>query len=163
MFTAKQYRAKAAEYTELLKAASLPAETREFRKLEQSYITLAENDEWMADNRDKIYIPGADHNWYSDAILAQQGKPTLECHEADVATQSTAIPTKIQQLFDDAGSPWAACCKQRRYGDRSPASYTSIRSTTSAESLSALLTRNALEAISQPDETIKAIKQRAER
>ena len=22
--------------------------------------------------------------------------------------------------------PWAACCKQRRYGDRSPASYTSI-------------------------------------
>jgi hypothetical protein len=104
MFTAKQYRAKAAKYTELLKAASLPAETREFRKLEQSYITLAENDEWMADNRDKIYIPGADHNWYSDAILAQQGKPTLECHEADVATQSTAIPTKIQQLFDDAGS-----------------------------------------------------------
>ena len=32
MFTAKQYRAKAAKYTELLKAASLPAETREFRK-----------------------------------------------------------------------------------------------------------------------------------
>jgi branched-chain amino acid transport system substrate-binding protein len=27
---------------------------------------------------------------------------------------------------------WAACCKQRRYGDRSPASYTSIRSTTLA-------------------------------
>jgi hypothetical protein len=35
MFTAKQYRAKAAEYTGLLKAASLPAETREFRRLEQ--------------------------------------------------------------------------------------------------------------------------------
>ena len=48
MFTAKQYRAKAAEYTELLKAASLPAETREFRRLEQSYLTLAENEEWMA-------------------------------------------------------------------------------------------------------------------
>jgi hypothetical protein len=43
MFTAKQYRAKAAEYTELLKATSLPAEIREFRKLEQSYLTLAEN------------------------------------------------------------------------------------------------------------------------
>jgi len=42
--------------------------------------------------------------------------------------------------------PWAACCKQRRYGDRSPASYTSIRSTTFAESHPALLTRNALEA-----------------
>jgi hypothetical protein len=44
--------------------------------------------------------------------------------------------------------PWAACCKQRRYGDRSPASYTSIRSMTFGESLPALLTRNALEAIS---------------
>src|SRR5207244_12811767 len=104
MFTAKQYRAKAAEYTELLKAASLPAEIREFRGLERSYLTLAENEEWMADNREKINRPGADENWYGDAILAQQGKHTLGCQGADVATQSTAIPTKIQQLFDDAGS-----------------------------------------------------------
>ena len=107
MFTAKHYRAKAAEYTERLKAASLPAEIREFRKLEQSYLTLAENEEWMADNLEKIKkinSPGADENWYGDAILAQQGKHTLGCHGADVAMQSTAIPTKIQQLFDDAGS-----------------------------------------------------------
>ena len=47
---------------------------------------------------------GADENWYGDAILAQQGKHTLGCHRADVATHSTAIPTTIQQLFDDAGS-----------------------------------------------------------
>ena len=104
MFTAKQYRAKAAEYTELLKAASLPAEIREFRALERSYLTLAENEEWMVDNLKKINRPGADENWYGDAILAQQGKDTLGCHGADVAMQSTAIPTKIQQLFDDAGS-----------------------------------------------------------
>jgi hypothetical protein len=62
MFTAKQFRAKAAESTELLKAASLPAETREFRRLEQSYLTLAENEEWMADNLEKISSPGADDN-----------------------------------------------------------------------------------------------------
>src|SRR5260370_6470245 len=104
MFTAKQYRAKAAEYTELLKAASLPAETCEFRKLEQSYLTLAENEEWMADNREKLNSPGADENWYSDPILAPQGQHTLGCHGADVATQSAALPTEIQQLFDDAGS-----------------------------------------------------------
>jgi hypothetical protein len=104
MFTAKQYRAKAAEYTELLKATSLPAEIREFRKLEQSYLTLAENEEWMADNREKINRPGADENWYGDAILAQQGKHKLGCDGADAAMQSAAIPTKIQQLFDDAGS-----------------------------------------------------------
>jgi hypothetical protein len=104
MFTAKQYRAKAAEYTELLKATSLPAEIREFRRLERSCLTLAENEEWMADNREKMNRPGADENWYGDAILAQQGKHTLGCPEADVATQSAAILTKIQQLFDDAGS-----------------------------------------------------------
>src|SRR6476660_2245453 len=64
MVTATQYRTKAAEYTELLKAASLPAETREFRRLEQSYRTLAENEEWMADNLAKTNSPGAGEDWY---------------------------------------------------------------------------------------------------
>jgi hypothetical protein len=103
MSTAKQYRAKAAEFTELLKAAHLPAEAREFRKLEHSYLTLAENEEWMADNIEKINSPAADDNWYGDAILAQ-GKHPLAPPGADITTQSTAIPTEMQQLFDDAGS-----------------------------------------------------------
>jgi hypothetical protein len=51
MLTAAQYRAKAAEYAELLKAASLPGEVHEFRRLERSYLMRAENEEWMADNR----------------------------------------------------------------------------------------------------------------
>jgi hypothetical protein len=143
MFTAKQYRAKAAEYTELLKATSLPAEIREFRKLEQSYLTLAENEEWMADNLEKINTPGADENWYGDAILAQGGKHTPECHGADVATQSTAIPTKIQQLFDDAGS-MGGLLQTATLRDRSPAFYTSIRSTTFAESHPALKIREPM-------------------
>jgi hypothetical protein len=104
MVTAKQYRAKAAEYTELLKAVRLPAETREIRRLEQSYLTMAENEEWMAANLEKTNTPGADENWYGDAILAKQGQHTLGCHGANVATQSSAIPTMVQQLFDDAGS-----------------------------------------------------------
>jgi hypothetical protein len=104
MFTAKQYRAKAAEYTELLKAARLPAETREFRKHEQSYLTLAENEEWMADNLDKINIPGADDDWYGDVLLPRQEKNTLGRLGAADPMQSTEILTKIQQLFDDAGS-----------------------------------------------------------
>jgi hypothetical protein len=103
MSTAKQYRAKAAEFAELLKATSSPAEIREFRKLEQSYLTLAENEDWMAANLEKIDGPGADENSYGD-ILAQQGKPALGCPGADIKTQSTAIPTEMQQLFDDAGS-----------------------------------------------------------
>ena len=94
MITATQYRAKAAEYTELLKAARLPAETREFRKREQSYLTLAENEEWMADNPAKMDSRGADENWYGEAILAQQGKHPLGCQGPDVATQSIAAPTR---------------------------------------------------------------------
>jgi hypothetical protein len=71
MSTAEQYRAKAAEYTELLISASLPAEGLEFRRLQQSYLVLAENEEWMADNRDKMDIRGVDEICYGDAIPAQ--------------------------------------------------------------------------------------------
>ncbi len=70
MLAAEQYRAKAAEYTELLKAASLSAEGDEFRRLKRSYLVLAENEEWMADNRERLNIMGADENCYGDAILA---------------------------------------------------------------------------------------------
>jgi hypothetical protein len=78
MTTAKQYRAKAAEFTELLKTASLPAEAREFRKHEQSYLTLAENEDWMASNLEKMNSPGEDKNPYGEAILAQHGRHKLE-------------------------------------------------------------------------------------
>ena len=78
MLTAEQYRAKAAEYTELLKAASLSAEGDEFRRRERSYLTLAENEEWMADNRNKINVMGADENCYGDAILAP---PSRACDD----------------------------------------------------------------------------------
>jgi hypothetical protein len=94
MITATQYRAKAAEYTELLKAAHLPAETREFRQREQSYLTLAENEEWMADNPAKMDSRGADENRYGEAIRAQQGKLPIGCQGADVATQTIAAPTQ---------------------------------------------------------------------
>ena len=103
MFTAKQYRAKAAEYTELLKVVSLPAETREFRKLEQSYLTLAESDEWIADNLDKINSPGADDNLYDDILFPRQAKDALGRLGTGDPMQSTDILTKIQQVFDDAG------------------------------------------------------------
>ena len=55
MLTAEQYRTKAAEYTELMKSASMPAEGSEFRRLGRSYRMLAENEEWMEDNREKKY------------------------------------------------------------------------------------------------------------
>jgi hypothetical protein len=104
MCTAKQHRVKAAEFTELLKTASSPAEICEFRNLEQSYVTLAENDEWMAGNLDKTNSSGTDENLYSDIILARQDKNALERLGAGDATPFTKFSIKMQQLFDDAGS-----------------------------------------------------------
>jgi len=50
MFTPKQYRAKAAEYGELIKTTTIPDKAREFRKLEQSFTSLADNEEWLPGN-----------------------------------------------------------------------------------------------------------------
>jgi hypothetical protein len=104
MSTARKYRAKAAECTELLKTASSPSEAREFRDLEQSFITLAENDEWLLDNLEKTNSSSAEDNSYGDILSARQKKTPLGCLETVDPKQSTEIATKIQQLFDDAGS-----------------------------------------------------------
>ena len=53
MFTPQQYRAKAAEYAELVKTASNADQAREYRKLEISFVELAANTQWIADNQDK--------------------------------------------------------------------------------------------------------------
>jgi len=54
MFTAEQFRAKAAEFRAFLaNTPRSPNETREFRHLERVYTRLAENEEWMAVNIDK--------------------------------------------------------------------------------------------------------------
>jgi hypothetical protein len=120
MFTAKQYRAKAAEYTELRKATTLPAETREFRKLEQSYLTLAENEEWMAGNLEKINCQGAAENWYGDAIAYARMPWGRHRNAVD------CDPNKIQLVFNDAGS-MAGLVPTATLRDRSSASYTSIK------------------------------------
>jgi hypothetical protein len=54
MFSAEQYRTKAAEIKALLlNTPRSPNETSELRTLEQTYTTLAENEEWMEINLDK--------------------------------------------------------------------------------------------------------------
>jgi hypothetical protein len=54
MFTAEQYRAKAIEYSKLLRMANGPDAVREFQGLERSFTELADNAQWMTDNRSKI-------------------------------------------------------------------------------------------------------------
>jgi hypothetical protein len=58
MSTPDQYRAKAAQFTEMAKAGSAPEEVREFQKLERSFTALADNEQWLADNHDKaVHAP----------------------------------------------------------------------------------------------------------
>jgi hypothetical protein len=52
MFTAEQYRAKAAEYSNLVRIANSPNEQNEFQKLARSYAELADNAQWAIDNYD---------------------------------------------------------------------------------------------------------------
>jgi hypothetical protein len=53
MFTAEQYRAKAIEYSKLLRIANGADEAREYRKLERSFTELADNAQWLTDNHGK--------------------------------------------------------------------------------------------------------------
>jgi hypothetical protein len=58
MCTAKQYRAKAAEYKERADTASALDERREFQELERSFSTLADNEQWLSNNHDKtVHAP----------------------------------------------------------------------------------------------------------
>jgi hypothetical protein len=108
MLTAKRYRMKATAYGELRKTARSPSEARECQHLEQSYTTLADNAQWLADNRDKANCPGADDDWYGDILRARQDpgqqKNTPGRVGAADPTLSTEVLAKVQQLFDDAGS-----------------------------------------------------------
>jgi len=54
MFTAEKYRAKAIEYSKLLRIANGPNEVREFQTLERSFAELADNAQWVTNNHDKI-------------------------------------------------------------------------------------------------------------
>ena len=92
MVTANQYRTKAAEYTELLKATFLPAETREFRSLEQSYRTLAENEEWMTDNLAKTNSPGAGEDWYGYVNTTGMARLTPVLHAKQIKLARDLVP-----------------------------------------------------------------------
>jgi hypothetical protein len=59
MFTAEQYRARAVEYSQLVKIAKSPAEVSEFKRLERTFTELADNAQWAADNYDNILHPAS--------------------------------------------------------------------------------------------------------
>ena len=112
MFTAKQFRAKAAESAESLKHTDVPSEIRELQRSKESFTALAENEDWLANNFDKIVHSqgtppeeGAAGKPVADAPVAEIEERILRCLGAAVILQWNTIPTKLQrELFDTAGS-----------------------------------------------------------
>jgi hypothetical protein len=103
MFTAKYYRTKAAEFGELAKTTSAPDKSRELRKRESSFTSLADNEEWLADNFEKT-LHGSQQQREGDALAANE-EQVLRCLGAAVIMQWNSIPKKLQrELFDNAGS-----------------------------------------------------------
>ena len=104
MFTAEQYRAKAAELRAFLaNTPRSPNETREFRDLERIYTRLAENEEWMAVNIDKTIQRGK--NYDNRTALADEEEQILKCLGAAVLMRWNTVPTKLQrELFDCAST-----------------------------------------------------------
>ena len=97
MFTAEQYRAKAAEFrTFLTNTPRSPNETREFRDLEQTYTTLAENEEWTTVHIDKTIQ--RKKNYDNPTALAEEEEQILKCLGAAVLMRWNETPTGALRL-----------------------------------------------------------------
>jgi hypothetical protein len=102
MFTPKQYRARADEYSELIKGTDKPGEIKEFQRLEHSFTELADNGDWMANNLDKTIQRG---DTPGTVTLAEEEGQILRCLGASVIMRWDTLPTKLQkELFDNASS-----------------------------------------------------------
>jgi len=115
MFSAKQYHAKAAEYRELGKNTDDPGEVQKYQGLERSFNTLGQNEEWLANNFDKMVHAQGDepvqvihaqgHEPIASAAMVEQEQNILRYLGAAVIMQWNTIPAKLQrELFDCAGS-----------------------------------------------------------
>jgi hypothetical protein len=104
MFTTKQYRAKSTEYAELVKGSDDPGQIRKYQDLKDSFSSLADNEEWLADNFHKM-VHTSDEQQLGRSGLAAEEERVLRCLGASVIMQWNTIPKKLQrELFDTAGS-----------------------------------------------------------
>jgi hypothetical protein len=105
MFTANQFRAKAAEYAELLKNTNDPSKIKKFQGSKQSFSDLAHNEDWLAANFDKIIHSQDGGNPADGRTVPEIEEHILRCLGAALIMQWNTIPPKLQrELFDTAGS-----------------------------------------------------------
>jgi hypothetical protein len=112
MFTAEQFRTKAAESAESIKNTDIPSEIQKFERSMESFGQLARNEDWLADNFDKMIrsqnVPCEDEppgKRLDSKAVGQIEEHILRCLGAAVMMQWNTIPRKLQrELFDTAGS-----------------------------------------------------------
>ena len=101
---AQDYRAKAAECAILIANADAGSDVRQLQDSERSFLALAQNEEWLADNFAKI-VHVANAERANDSALADDDDQTLRCLGACVILSWETIPAKLQnEILDSAGS-----------------------------------------------------------
>jgi hypothetical protein len=101
MFRPEHYRAKAAQYGELVKTTIAPNKVREYAELERSFTTLANNEQWLADNHHHTVRPEQQPS--NNTALAADEEHILRCLGAALIMQWNELPRKLQrELFDNA-------------------------------------------------------------
>jgi hypothetical protein len=104
MFKTKKYRAKAEEYGDLIKGSSDPSQICKFQDSTDSFSSLADNEEWLPNNFDKMVQVPAEEQPAHIALVAEEER-VLRCLGAAVIMQWNTLPAKLQrELFDTAGS-----------------------------------------------------------
>jgi hypothetical protein len=104
MFKSRQYRAKAAEYGELVRSSDDAEESRKFQGLEDRFVALANNEGDLAGAyHDAVHIDEAGRA--RGAVLAAEEEQVLRCLGAAIIMQWNSLPTSLQrEIFDTAGS-----------------------------------------------------------
>jgi hypothetical protein len=112
MFKAEYFRTKLAENADLIKNTDAPSEIRKLEQSIKSFRHLAQNEDWLADNFDKMIhsrdLPSKDESEakpLDGEAVAKIEEHILRCLGAAVMMHWSTIPTKLQrELFDTAGS-----------------------------------------------------------
>jgi hypothetical protein len=104
MFKSEQYRAKAAQYSELVKSSADADESRKYQDLEDRFVSLANNERDLADAyHDAVHIDEQDRT--RGAVLAVEEEQVLRCLGAAIIMLWNTLPTSLQrEIFDTAGS-----------------------------------------------------------
>ena len=76
MFTTKKYRAKSKEYGELINGSDDPSQIRKLQDSKDSFSSLADNEEWLSDNYDKmVHAPGKEQLPDNAIVVARSMGP----------------------------------------------------------------------------------------